>query len=88
MNFSTAAVMVAAVAACNGRDPRVPPAEAQPIATHDAAVVVVPTPPPAVSDAHPAGTGGGRRPRRARRATTIFPGRDLCEDEPALWLVW
>jgi hypothetical protein len=38
MNVSTAAVMVAAVAACNGRDPRAAPAKAQaPIAMIDAA---------------------------------------------------
>jgi hypothetical protein len=58
MNFSVAAVMVAAVAACNGRDPRAAPATARPIATHGAAPVVMPPPPAAVSDAHPAGAGG------------------------------
>ena len=28
------------------------------------------------------------RPRRRVLLLVIFPGRDLCEDEPALWLVW
>jgi len=88
MNFSVAAVMVAAVAACNGRDPRAAPATARPIATHGAAPVVMPPPPAAVRDAHRPVRAGWRRPRRARRMTTIFPGRDACEDEPALWLVW
>jgi hypothetical protein len=27
-------------------------------------------------------------PRRRALLLVIFPGRDLCEDEPALWLVW
>ena len=28
------------------------------------------------------------RPRRRVLLLVIFPGRDACEDEPALWLVW
>jgi hypothetical protein len=27
-------------------------------------------------------------PRDRALLLVIFPGRDLCEDEPALWLVW
>jgi hypothetical protein len=58
MNFSTAAVTIAAVVACNGCDPRTAPAKAGSIATHDAAPVVMPAPSTAVMDAHPVGPGG------------------------------
>src|SRR5215470_13497097 len=61
MNFSTAAVMAAAVAACNGPDPRtVQAAKAQlPVAVHDAAPVAMSVVPPAAGmDAHPVGAVG------------------------------
>jgi hypothetical protein len=46
--------MVAAVAACNGRDPRAAPAKTQPpVAMLDAAPVVVPAAPAAVTDVGP-----------------------------------
>jgi hypothetical protein len=62
MNFSTTAVIVAAVAACNGRDPHAAQAAKAPAAALDAMPVAIP--PAAASDAAPAGAAdqGGDLP--------------------------
>lgn len=81
MNFTTVVVMVAAVAACNGRDPRAAPAKTQPpVAMRDAAPVVVPAPPVAVTDAHPA-DARGRESASASGAPSMVREDDLLAPE-------
>ncbi len=55
-----------------------------------------PTRPPQYTDREGGRCGGQPRlagvwwdpPRHRALLRVIFPGRDRCEDEPALWLVW
>jgi hypothetical protein len=75
MNFSTAAVMVAAVATCNGRDPRAAPKTRAPIAMADAAPLGMPAPPTAGSDARP--PGARRRDTDAAGAPSAARPDDL-----------
>ncbi|HEX3766261.1 MAG TPA: hypothetical protein VHW23_46530 [Kofleriaceae bacterium] len=56
----------------------------------------IPARPPEFADRDGGRCGGRPRlagawwdpPRRRAALLVIFPGRDACEDEPALWLVW